>query len=287
MKIIDTHIHVWDLDKVKYTWLNGDTSVLNRTYTIEEIEEARIESGIEAGVFVQAACNMDDTFLMLDIAKNAPWIKGVVGWLPLLDTSATASLIESMYLQNNVLKGVRHLIHDEKDAEWLLQPTVVNSLKLLAKNNLTYDVVGILPQHIKCVIEIAKQIPDLKLVLDHLNAPPIATNEKFSEWGMLMQEVAVYKNVHCKISGLGTASGNFEGRTTEDIIPYVQFIKELFGADRCFCGGDWPVSLLANNYAVTWQQTIEIVNTVFETQEDRNKVFFDNANQFYNLQQKN
>ncbi len=283
MKIIDTHIHVWDLAKAEYTWLNGDTSILNRTYKIAEIDAERMENNIVAGVLVQAACNMNDTYLMLEIAKQNNWIKGIVGWLPLLDVEETEILINNVCKKNALLKGVRHLIHDEDNAEWLLQPKVIESLKLLAKNNLTYDVVGILPQHIKCVIQIAKQIPDLKMVFDHLNAPPIGTAQKFGEWGILMKEAATYKNIHCKISGLGTASGNFEGRTTKDILPYVQFIKETFGADRCFCGGDWPVSLLSKNYASTWQQTIDIVNTVFGNSLEQENVFYNNAKFFYNL----
>jgi L-fuconolactonase len=283
MQIIDTHIHVWNLQKAKYDWLEGDTSILNRTYTINEIETDRIQENIVSGVLVQASCNMEDTRLMLDIAKQTNWIEGVVCWLPLMDTYATQKILEEELLLNPYCKGIRHLIHDEKNAEWLLQPSVIESLKLLAKHNLTYDIVGILPQHINCALTISDKIPDLKMVFDHLNAPPIPTQEKFGTWGSLMKLAAQHNNLYAKISGLGTAAGNFENRTTEDIFPYVEFVVDHFGVEKCLCGGDWPVSSLANNYAVTWQQIKELVMDVVPNIEDQHKIFYSNAKTFYKL----
>ena len=92
-KIIDTHIHAWNLDKAHYSWLEGNTSILNRTYAIEEIETERKQSGITAGILVQAANNTQDTDWMLQVAAEQGWIKGVVGWLPLTDTVKTLQLL--------------------------------------------------------------------------------------------------------------------------------------------------------------------------------------------------
>ena len=114
-KIIDTHIHVWNFDKASYPWLDGDTTILNRTYQIDEIENDRNELDIEAGVLVQAANNLEDTNWMLQVAAENEWIKGVVGWLPLTDTAATEIALEEKYSRNIYFKGVRHLIHDEPD----------------------------------------------------------------------------------------------------------------------------------------------------------------------------
>ncbi len=281
-RIIDTHIHVWDFERAEYPWLNGDTSILNRTYRIDEIENERKEVGITHGVMIQASCNLEDTELMLDVAENNEWIKGVVCWLPLMDTKTSEQLLEERFLNSVYIKGVRHLIHDEKDSKWLLQPSVIESLKLLAKNNIPYDVVGILPAHIETVLKVAELVPGLRMVFDHLNAPPIASKEKFGRWGKLMSEAAKNKNFYAKISGLGTSSGNFENRTADDIKLYVEFTLQHFGADRCFCGGDWPVSMLANTYSNTWKITTNIINELVK-EEDREKIFFKNANSFYNL----
>jgi len=282
MKIIDTHVHIWDLEKADYPWLKNDTSILNRTWRIEEIEIERKEAGVTAGVLVQASGNLDDTELILETADKTDWICGVVAWLPLMDPKATQQLLEQRFLKEKYFKGVRHQIHDEKDTKWLLQPQVIDSLSILSSNKIPYDIVGIKPDHIETVLEAIEKVPGLRMVFDHLNWPPISTGERFGRWGELMKEAARHKNLYAKISGLGTASGDFENRTANDIAPYVEFALQHFGTDRCFCGGDWPVSMLVNNYIQSWQITKDILNSVLnETEKD--KIFFSNANKFYNL----
>jgi L-fuconolactonase len=281
-RIIDTHIHIWDFSRAEYSWLKGDTSILNRSYFINEIEEERKIAGVTDGIIVQAACNLDDTRLMLEVAAQTNWLQGVVCWLPLQQTKEAERLLQEELLPNKYFVGMRHLIHDEPDTKWLLQPAVIESLKLLAKNNKPYDVVGVKPEHIETVLKVSELVPELKMVFDHLNAPPISAQEKFGKWGELMKEAVQNKNLYAKISGLGTASGNFENRTTEDIKPYVAFTLEHFGTERCFCGGDWPVAALANTYSKTWQQIQQLVNEVTD-EAGQQQVYFSNANRFYNL----
>ena len=281
-KIIDTHIHVWNFDKAVYAWLDGNDTILNKTYDVAELEAARKAAGIHEGILVQAANNLEDTNWMLEVAANINWIKGVVGWLPLMNTATTAHLLEEKYGKEKYFKGVRHLIHDEPDYKWLLQPEVIDSLKILAEKNIPFDVVGVLPQHIETVLEVAKKIPELKMVFDHLNQPPIKSKEKFGVWGELMKAAAGYKNFYAKISGLGTASGNLENWGAEDIKPYVSFVLENFGTGRCFCGGDWPVSLLAGSYTGAWNIYRSVIDDLVSESESNN-IFYNNAQQFYNL----
>jgi L-fuconolactonase len=283
MKIIDTHIHIWNFDKAEYKWLEGDTSILNRTYNIEELEEERKASDISAGVLVQAANNFEDTDWMLYVAEKSNWLKGVVGWLPLLDPDATEKALNNKYLQNHLFKGVRHLIHNESDSQWLLQDKVIESLRILERHNIPYDVVGIIPSHIETALKIAEKLPGLRMVFDHLNQPPIKQNERFGKWGTLMKEASQHKNFFAKISGLGTASGNFNSWTNVDLKPYIEFVLQTFGDDRCFCGGDWPVSLLAGSYAKTWQAYKTVLTDLLE-EEAQHKVFYQNATDFYSLE---
>ena len=281
MKIIDTHIHIWDLENISYKWLEGNDSILNQTYHLEQLDEPRVQAGITGGVLVQAENHFEDTDWMLLNAERNDWIKGVVGWVPLMNPEATSEAMDK-YMKNPYFKGVRHLIHDEPDAKWLLQPEVIESLKILASRNVPYDVVGILTDHIETVLEVANKVPDLKMVFDHMNQPPIASKERFGKWGELMLEAARHPNFYQKISGLGTTSGNFTGWTKDDLKPYVAFGLEHFGADRCFLGGDWPVSLLAGEYVHTWSAYKELISELLGT-EDQEKVFFSNANEFYKL----
>jgi L-fuconolactonase len=281
-RLIDTHVHTWNFDRAAYDWLKNDTSILNRNYDIGELAAERIEAGVTEGVLVQAANNLDDTHWMLEVAEKNDWITGVVGWLPLMDPGETSRALGDLYAGNKYLKGVRHLIHDEPDPRWLLQETVLESLKQIADNGLTYDLVGVLPAHIETALEVAEKIPGLKMVFDHLNQPPIAGRERDGLWSTLMSTAARHPQFYAKISGLGTTARNPHGWKPEDIMPYVEFTLEKFGIDRCFCGGDWPVALLAGSYAGTWKIYKQVLTGLLNG-EGQEKVFYRNAKQFYRL----
>lgn len=282
MKVLDTHIHIWNFDKAHYQWLEGDTTILNRNYNIEELEDERQSAGVTEGILVQAANNFEDTDWMLEVAAQTNWLKGVVGWLPLLDPPATEKILSEKYLHNSLFKGVRHLIHNEADPKWLLQEEVLESLRILESYNIPFDVVGVLPEHMETAIKIAEKLPDLRMVLNHLNQPPIATKEKFGKWGDLIKEVARHKNFYAKISGLGTTSGNLISWSNDDLKPYIAYVLQIFGVERCFCGGDWPVSLLAGSYTRTWQAYKTITGELLD-KNGQQKVLFQNAAEFYNL----
>jgi len=281
-QIIDTHIHVWDLQRADYPWLQNDTSILNQTWRIDSLNAERKATAVTGGILVQASGNLQDTELMLETANDTAWIEAVVGWLPLMEPNHTQRLLEDRFLKEKYFKGVRHQVHDEPDTQWLLQPTVLESLQLLADNNIPFDVVAVLPAHIETALKVAEKIPGLKMVFDHLAQPPIKTKEQFGLWGDLMKAAATHKNFFAKISGLGTASGDWENWSAADIQPYVNFALENFGTERCFCGGDWPVSLLAGSYPKTWITYKSVISELLNEQESE-KIFYNNAQQFYNL----
>lgn len=280
--IIDSHLHIWDFSKARYTWLENNTTLLARNYAIEELEPERQKAGITGGVLVQAANNGEDTDWMLEVAAATDWIHGVVGWLPLTDPQQTEKLLVEKYLSNHYFTGVRHLIHDEQNPQWLLQDTVLESLAVLARHQVTYDVVGVLPEHIETVLKVADRVPRLKMIFDHLNQPPVATGEKFGRWGELMKEAAQHYNFFTKISGLGLTCKAGNDWTADMIKPYIQFVLENFGEDRCCCGGDWPVCLLAGSYSGTWQKYTQVLNEILGTNAI-NKVLHDTAKSFYHL----
>lgn len=283
IKIIDTHIHIWNLEKIRYSWLDGDTSILSRTYLLDELLPSFHKTGISAAVLVQAANNLDDTYWMLETACAYDEIKGVVAWLPLTEPARVQQLLEDYFLPHKYFKGVRHLVHNEADSRWLLRDDVLQSLKLLAAHNIPYDVVGVNDDHLKTAIQVAQKIPELKMVLDHLNQPPIATKQQFGTWGDLIKEITAFPNVYAKISGQGTASGKLSDWSARDIEPYIEFVLNAFGSERCFCGGDWPVSLLAGSYEKLWGIYIEVLGKLLG-KEECIRVLSGNAQQFYQLE---
>ena len=280
-KVIDTHMHSWDLQKVRYSWLDGDTSILAQNYYHSGIEDQLRAANVSAAVMVQAANNIEDTEFMFDCAEQYPWIIGVVGWVDLLNPETAKKQLEA-HLQNKYFKGIRHLIHDEPDSNWLLQPAVIKSLGILADYGVPFDVVGVKIEHIKAAIQVAKQIPHLKMVFDHLNHPPIATSEQFGAWGEAISEAAAMPNFYAKISGLGTCCADFNDWSANTIEPYIAFVLEHFGIDKLMIGGDWPVSLLAGDYAGTHIKYQTVLEKLVAP-ENQEKIYSTNATSFYKL----
>ena len=171
---IDTHQHLWNLDRVAYSWLIPAYGPIARTFEPPELAPQLTPAGVTHTVLVQSANSYADTEYMFEMAAAYPWISGVVGWVPLLFPDVAGRAIER-FKQNPLFRGVRHLIHNEADAKWLLQDEVIEGLKLLAAAGLTFDMVATLPEHMECIPIISEKVPNLKMVIDHLGQPPVAT----------------------------------------------------------------------------------------------------------------
>jgi L-fuconolactonase len=281
MQIIDTHVHAWNIQEVEYAWLKGNTSILNRTNNLDELEPKRQEMGITGGIMVQAANNLEDTQAMLRECRKRDWLLGLVGWIDFLNGEKFESQLAD-YEKEPFVKGFRHLIHDEPNPEWLLQPEVIENFRKLEKTRLTFDVVSVLPRHLECVLKLSEKFPDQKWVLDHLSHPPAKTKERLGKWGELMKAASQNPNIYIKISGLGMCTADLQKWEASDIQPYVEFSLEHFGVERAMMGGDWPVVDLCGGYQKSWKAYKEILNSCISESEQK-LVFKESAKKFYNL----
>lgn len=278
MTIIDAHQHFWDLNKVDYPWITPDLGPLNRTFIETELEPQLDEAGVDRTVLVQAANSTADTDFMIDLADRWPRVAGIVGWVPLLDPQQAAEELDRRR-RNPQFVGVRHLIHDEADPDWVVRPEVLESLAIVAGRELTFDVVAVLPRHLEHVVTIAERLPQLRLIIDHLAKPPIK-DVGWEPWSSLLALAAEHSNVSAKISGLTTAADPANW-TTAALQPYVDRALELFGPHRLMMGGDWPVSILSGRYADVWRES---GNTLAGLDEpDRGEVFGGTAAAIYRL----
>jgi L-fuconolactonase len=170
-----------------------------------------------------------------------------------LDRPDEAAGALERYRRHPRFAGVRHLIHDEPDPDWVVRDSVIEGLGLLAAAGLPFDVVAVLPRHLEHVPVLAERVPGLRMVIDHLAKPPIK-EKGWEPWASLLARAAECPGVYAKVSGLNTAA-DAETWTGEDLRPYVEHAIEVFGPERLMFGSDWPVALLAGGYAKVWRET--------------------------------
>lgn len=252
---VDAHLHLWDLEHGTYSWLSDAVAPINRTVTFDEVEPQLRDAGVDRVVVVQAAGTPEDSWAMFELAARQPMVAGVVAWVDLRDPSAVGDALDR-WAAAGPLVGIRHLIHDEADPDWLAQPAVHRSLAVLASRGLAYDVIGVLPRHLEHAVALADELPGLRLVVDHLGTPPVGAEP--GRWGKLVDELGRRPNVFVKLSGLTTLGPS--GRATEaELRPYVDRTLDAFGPSRMLYGGDWPVSTLATPYAETFAVARELI----------------------------
>ncbi len=275
---IDTHQHFWALNKVEYPWLTPDAGSIYRTFQPHELVPQLIAAGIDKTVLVQSANNTEDTISMLTQSEAYDWIGAVVGWVPLYDHTRMRVLLER-YRQHPKFRGIRHLIHNESDPDWIIRPDVIDGLRILAEYDMVFELVAVYPQHLKHAPLLCEQVPSLSIVIDHLAKPPIRARE-MGGWASQMQAAAVYPNVYAKISGLNTAA-DYATWGADDLRPYIDFAMQHFGPGRLMFGSDWPVCTLAGDYAKVWRETNRALAGY--PQSTRDAIFGNTAQRIYRI----
>lgn len=277
--IIDAHQHFWDLERGSYPWLTEAYGPIFRSFDETDLEPELRACGVTGTVLVQSMDDYLDTEAMLALADRWQYVVGVVGWVPLSRPDEAARAIERFKSQQ-IFVGVRHLIHEDPDPDWLLRDDVQDGLSLLQEEGMTFDVVAVLPRHLEHVPVLADRFPQLKLVIDHLAKPPIKEGG-WTPWADLMKIASTYPNVYTKLSGLNTAA-DWNNWGASDLRPYVDHVMENFGPSRIMFGGDWPVSILAGGYQRVWSATQLLLDDL--TPVERLMVMGETAKEFYGLE---
>jgi L-fuconolactonase len=245
MTVIDAHQHFWDPERVLYPWLASAYPELNRTLGFDDLAPLLQASGVGATVLVQSEDDDADNELMFDIASHHTEIAGIVAWAPLEDLTALDETIDQLCTTDKLV-GVRVLIHNRPDPDWLIRHDVLEGLAVLERRGLTFDVVAVRARHLEHVPVIAEHFPNLRLIIDHLAKPPIGSD--LTTWSASLKRAAAYPNVFAKVSGLYPALGDRHPWTVDDLRPAFAVAIDAFGADRLMFGSDWPICEVAGGY---------------------------------------
>jgi L-fuconolactonase len=255
--VVDAHLHIWDLERSDYAWLPPDHP-LHRTFTPEQAQAELEAAGIASAVLVQAEDSERDTELMIEAAARHPWIAGVVGWVRLEEPPVDEAQLE-------LLCGVRHLVHDDPRDDFLLLPTVRQSLRQLAERGMPFDVPDAWPRHLAATADLAAALPELRIVVDHLGKPPFG-GEDWDRWRATLAQVAAHPNTVAKVSGLQVPDRAF---TPEQARPAWDVALELFGPERLMWGSDWPITVLVGGYGHAWEVMSSLVAELSPDEQER------------------
>lgn len=250
MLIIDTHQHFWKYDSIEFDWITDDMSRIKEDFLPKQLKGVIEKAGVNAVVSVQARQTTGETEWLFDLAAENDFIRGVVGWLPLIDPSAESYL--EKYSENPYLKALRHVLQGEKD-EYMLAGEFTRGIGLLKKYNIVYDIL-IFEKQLPAAIQLVDHHPGQVFVLDHIAKPRIAENI-LTPWKENISKLAERPNVYCKISGIVTEA-DFTRWTKEQLYPYMNTVMEAFGPDRLMFGSDWPVCLVACDY-IEWLSLVK------------------------------
>lgn len=278
--IVDSHVHLWSPTQFRYAWLDG-LPALNRPFLPADYAAASATANVSKIICVECDCEPAQSLAEVDwianLAKSEPRIKGVVGHASLEKGDAARADLEKL-AERPLVKGVRRNLQGEQNPTFCLQPEFVDGIQLLADFGLTFDLC-VRHEQLRSVSELARRVPQVTFVLDHVGKPDVRGKQTES-WVADLKVLAALPNVVCKISGLATEA-DWNHWQPEDLKFYFGWAVECFGFDRVMFGGDWPVATLATGYE-RWFRTVQDFFS-FARDVDQIKLFQTNAERIYRV----
>ena len=278
--IIDSHIHLLNQKRFGYDWAKG-APALDRDWTADDLVAYAKPYTLEGFVFVEVDVNtpqhLDEVSWVQELANQDKRVLGCVAAMPLERGAAVESDIERI-AQFPVMRGVRRLIQNQPDPEFMLKPDFIAALKLLPRYNLLFDIC-IFHHQFDNTLEMVRRCPEVAFVLDHIGKPGIKAG-LMDPWRQHISALAACPNVVCKLSGV-TTEADHKAWTREQLCPYIDHVIASFGIDRVLYGGDWPVSELAGQYR-QWAETLDWATSELSA-ADKRKLFRNNAVKAYRL----
>ncbi len=276
MPVIDSHHHFWNYTDADYGWIPPEWSVIRRDFLPADLHAEISAAGVDGVISVQARQSLVETDWLLGFAAQHPFIRAVVGWLPIIDPAVEAHL--DRYAAHPKLRSLRHVLQAEADDAYMLRDDFNRGISALTRRGLAYDIL-ILEKHLPNTIAFVDRHPTQVFVLDHIAKPRIAAGE-LEPWAKNIRELARRPNVSCKLSGMVTEA-DVARWTPAQLQPYFDVVRDAFGPSRLLFGTDWPVCLAGVSYA-RWMQTVETALRTM-SEDERAAVLGENAQRIYRL----
>ncbi len=292
--IVDAHHHLWDLEACHYPWLMargvkrffGDPTPIQKNYLVDDFREDARDYELTASVHIQVGVASGH-----EVAETA-WLQttGDEHGLPTaivafcaLEEPGALTLVDR-HRQHPRLRGLRQIVgrsadEDAKSGSGELpdDPRWRENLAVIGGLGLSFDL-QLIPQQVERLMPVLADTPDTPVALCHCGSPWDQSAAGLAAWRGGMKRLASLPHVHCKISGLGMFDHDW---TLDSIRPIVESCIELFGAERCMFGSNFPVDKLHATYRDVWQAFETIASELPES--DQTQLFGDTARAFYRI----
>jgi L-fuconolactonase len=284
--IIDTHLHVFDHTRLKYTGFEGNP-LFARNYHVEDYRRDCGDVEVEAMVFLECYADftpergqyIEEILFVEDEARRDPRLKAIVPMAPLEWGSRVEPMLAEMAEKHPAVRGIRRIVEFDADPRALtLSDSFVAGVNLLEKFGYHFEI-NVNHTQMDIVREFVKRIPNVKLILDHCGKPGIAEGA-IAQYRDDVRELSRHPNLWIKLSDL-PVEADWARWTDADLRPYIDATIDAFGIDRTIYAGDYPVCL----QATTLPRWVEVLDRALAglPEVDLRKFYRDNANQFYRL----
>ena len=286
--IIDTHLHVWDQTRLKYSAFDGHP-LFGHPYRVEDYQRDCGQLEIEAMVFLECYADfwegggqyVDEIRFVEDEAKRDPRIRAIIPMAPVEWGRKVEPILREMQQNHPSVRGIRRIMEFDSDPRALtLSEGFIEGVNLLEQFGWSFD---INPNYTQMDI-IREFVPKISsgvpMILDHCGKPGIAQGA-IAQYRDDIRDLARYPNMYVKLSDLPPYAG--PDWTEADLRPYIEATLEYFGPERTIYAGDYPILLQSTNMT----EWVEILDRAFFdlglNAADTRKIYRDNANRFYRL----
>lgn len=296
LRIVDPHVHLWDLSRARYGWLQdaplpnnpaGDMSpIAGRDYLLKDyladIAGWRVDKIVHVEAGMPRGQQLGETDWLQAMANAYGYPQGIVSGADLLDADLDA-LLEAHAARANV-RGVRQIVcwHADPlksytDGDLLLDPAWIAGFSKLARHGLSFDL-QLYPSQMATAAAIAARHPDIPMIINHAGLPTDRDPTGMERWRAGLRLLAAQPHVSVKISGLGITDRAW---TTDSIRPVVLECIDAFGTDRAMFASDFPVESVHGTFDAFYS-AFDAITAGFSADE-RDRLFAANAEAIYRI----